>query len=319
MIFAADEVTLQKTDAGYSVLIAGKTFAGYITDFAGTPIVYPVVGPTGKKLTRDYPMQDLPDKSEEKDHPHHRSLWFTHGAVNGLDFWTADRQTKQSRYKIVHRKFSKAEIVNNTAVIETENDWLGKNGETICSDIRTLRFGTIGANRFIDFDITLKAEHDKVVFGDTKEGTFAVRVAETMRLTAKENTKENENKNENENKSGWRNQIVNAEGLTDDQTWGKRSAWVDYSGVVENETLGIAILNHPSSFRFPTYWHVRDYGLFAANPFGTHDFEKKKNDKHLGDLTLKKGETFSLRYRLILHKGSAKDAGLDLLYKEYAE
>ncbi|MDR2705183.1 MAG: PmoA family protein, partial [Planctomycetaceae bacterium] len=274
-------------------------FAGYVTDFKGTPIIYPILGPTGKKMTRDFPMLERKDLTESKDHPHHRSLWFTHGNVNGLDFWMLEKQ------KIVHRKFVKTEIDHNTALIVTENDWLDKNNQPVCSDVRTFRFGVFGETRYIDFDVTVTAVQDSVVFGDTKEGTLGLRVAGTMDLIAKKR----------DSNSDWGGHIVNAEGIKDNNTWAKRSNWVDYYGPVEGETLGIAVLNHPSSFRYPTYWHVRDYGLFAANPFGVHDFEGKT--EKIGEHKMRKGESFTLRYRILFHKGDAESAGIAEIFEQY--
>jgi hypothetical protein len=295
----AAELTLKQTDKGCDIYLDGQLFAGYITDCKGTPIIYPIMGAIGKKMTRDFPMHERNDQTEAKDHPHHRSLWFTHGNVNGLDFWALEKQ------KIVHRKFVKTEIKNNTALIVAENDWLDKENKPVCSDIRTLRFGVLGEMRYIDFDVTVTAVQDSVVFGDTKEGTLGLRVPGTMDLTAK---KRNPN-------ADWNGHIVNAEGIKDRETWAKRSDWVDYYGTVEGETLGIAVLNHPSSFRYPTYWHVRDYGLFAANPFGVHDFEgtTEKNGEH----KMQKGDSFTLRYRILFHKGNAESAGIAEAFKQY--
>ena len=291
--FSAEELALKQTGTGYEVWIGDKMFAGYVTDYEGMPIVYPIVGPAGKNMTRDYPMLKNYD-SVKPDHPHHRSLWFSHGDVNKFDFWTA-------KSKIVHKCFVKAECDGQTALLVTENDWIGNignNSQVVCRDFRTLRFAASEEKRIIDFDITITAEQEKVVFGDTKEGTFGIRVPEMIAVETK--------------KGG---QFVNAEGkLGEKDAWGKRSAWVDYSGVLDGEKAGIAILNHPSGFRFPTYWHVRDYGLFAANPFGVHDFEKLQDNK-AGELTLPKGETITLRYRVIFHKG----ANIAEVYKEYAE
>ena len=162
-------------------------------------------------------------------------------------------------------------------------------------------FGADQDVRWIDFQVKVTATNGKAVFGDTKEGSFGVRVAGSMR---------------EERKTGGK--IVNSEGLTDADAWGKRAAWVDYSGPVEGETLGIAILNHPRSLRFPTYWHVRTYGLFAANPFGLHDFLKSK-DKNLGALTLEEGESFLMFYRVILHKGGPEEAQIAEAFKRYAD
>lgn len=300
---SAAELSLQKTGQGYDVLIDGKLFAGYKTDYQGTPIVYPLYGPGGQKMSRDFPMAERSDNSEAKDHPHHRSLWFTHGEVNDCNFWMLGKE------KIVHRSFRKAESGGKTAEIVTENDWLDKKSQPLCTDVRTLRFGQIdgknGVIRFIDFDIAIKAVQDSVIFCDTKEGTFGIRVPGTMDVTAKKRN------------PLWGGHIVNAEGLKDGATWGKRSPWTDYSGPAAETSAGVAILNHPSSFRYPTYWHVRDYGLFAANPFGIHDFESKAGTP--GDHKMKHGDSFTLRYRVLLHNGTAEEAGVAEAFKQYAE
>lgn len=153
--------------------------------------------------------------------------------------------------------------------------------------------------RWIDFHAKVTATSDKVVFGDTKEGSFGVRVAGSMRV---------------ELEGGGR--IVNSEGQTDKAAWGQRAPWVDYSGPVDGETVGIAILNHPKSFRYPTYWHVRTYGLFAANPFGLHNF--LNSNKVDGSLTLAEGDSFEVFYRVILHAGDAEDANIAAEFKRYA-
>jgi hypothetical protein len=303
VIFLTVQLNAQEN---YEVKIDGQPFATYMTDYRGAPVIWPIIGPTGKKMTRDYPMLEHDDKSEAKDHPHHRSLWFTHGNVNGLDFWSALKETQSTKGKIVHRRFVKTENDGKTTVLVTENDWLETENKTLCSDVRTLRFGVTGEMRFIDFEIIVTAVQDSVVFGDTKEGTFGIRVPGTMDLTAKKR----------EPNSDWGGHIVNAEGIKDGAAWAKRSSWVDYYGPVEGETLGIAVLNHPSSFRYPTYWHVRDYGLFAANPFGVHDFEKK--EEKTGEHKMQKGDSFTLRYRILFHKGDAESAGIAEAYKKYA-
>ena len=282
------EITAERSEKGVLVEIDGQPFAEYLTDFNGTPTVWPIIGPTGKPVTRSHPMADG-GPSERKDHPHHRSLWFTHGDVNGLSYWHKET--------IKHREFVKI-AGGREAVIATRNDWLDPDGKTVCEDERTLTFGTEGDARRIDFDITLKATDKAVKFGDTKEGTFGVRVAGTMEVDAK---------------LGGR--IVNSEGQTDGGAWGKAAAWVDYHGPVDGQTVGVAIMNHPSSARFPTYWHVRTYGLFAANPFGLHNFRGPGND---GSLTLAPGESFTLRYRVLVHRGDEKSGKVAESYSAYA-
>ena len=291
---AAAEISLEKDDAGVTVKIDGKLFTKYLIKSGAKPILWPVIGPTGKEMTRAYPMREgNPD--EKTDHIHQRSFWFTHGSVNGISFW--DEQKNHG--DINHLEFVKVEG-GATPTIVTRNAWVGPDGKKVCEDERTLRFGADDSARWVDFDAVVKATDGPVVFGDTKEGAFGVRVAGTMNVDKKLGGK-----------------IVNSDGKTDDAAWGKPAAWVDYYGPVQGEKLGIAILNHPSSFRYPTHWHVRTYGLFAANPFGLHDFynSKEKDGSH----TIKPGETMTLRYRVIFHKGDEQEGKIADRFEKYAK
>lgn len=286
------EFQLERAREGVRVEVDGKPFTHYLVKSGRKPVLWPVIGPNGKQLTRGYPMRPAL-KTEKDDHVHQRSFWFTHGNVNGVDFWSESEGSGQ----IVHRDFVKV-AGGETGVIETVNDWLAPDGRCLCTDRRRLTFDAKGELRWIDFDVTIEAQ-EKITFGDTKEGSFGVRMAGTMNVDSKLGGK-----------------IVNSEGQTDDQAWGKPAAWVDYHGPVEEEQSGIAILNHPRSFRFPTHWHVRTYGLFAANPFGLHDFYG--DDSKDGSHSLEKGETFSLFYRVILHRGDEKQAGIAEAFEDYA-
>jgi len=278
------------------VTIDGKPFTDYLIKTGPKPILWPIFGPGERQMTRAFPMQMV--SAERKDHPHHRSLWFTHGDVNGIDFWS-----EPSRAKQVHREFLKCEADGKQGVISTVNDWIDPTGKKQLEDERTITFRGDGDLRTIDFDITLKASEGPVKFGDTKEGTMGLRVPTAMDL-----------KQTMGKKGG---NIVNAGGDRDGNTWGKQAPWVDYFGKIDGETVGIAMLNHPSSFRYPTYWHVRDYGLFAANPFGLHDF--KKLEKPEGEFTLPAGESITLRYRFVFHKGDENEAKIAEAFEAYSK
>ncbi len=291
----AANVTAERSEKGVVIKIDGKPFTEYITCSNTKPILWPVFGPTGKEMTRDYPMDDS-NPTERKDHPHHRSVWFTHGDINGIDFW--DENPKRPNLgKTKHREFVKIES-GPQAVVVTRNDWLGPDGKKVLEDERHLVFGTDGEARWIDFDITLKATEGPVKFGDTKEGSMGVRVPGTMKVTSKLGGK-----------------LINSHGQTDEAAWGKQAPWVDYFGPVDGEQLGLAIFNHPSSFRFPTYWHVRTYGLFAANPFGVKEFAGSGD----GSYTLPAGKSMTLRYRIFLHKGDQKQGKVAEAYEAYAK
>lgn len=293
-------VHVEKEDGGeFAIAIGGEPFTRLVQG-ERKPYFHPVIGPTGAPVTRAYPMAEV--EGEDRDHPHQRSFWFTHGDVNGFEFWGSDPLNKDSE-KTGHIRQTSAEVLAEggaVGVLRTTNEWVG-GGKVLCADERIIRVFGSGSPRVIDVDVTVKATNGPVTFGDTKEGMFGLRVASAM--------------NANRDPGG---RIVNAEGLTDTEAWGKPSPWVDYTGPVGGATLGVAILNHPTSFRYPTTWHVRDYGLFAANPFGYGDFDFKSMDEE-GAYTLPAGESMTFRYRVILHEGTTDEADIARAFVGYAD
>ena len=277
----------------------GVLFTEYLTADVPRPILYPVFGPGQVSMTRDWPMRE--SVNEERDHPHHRGLWFTHGAVNGVDFWTEHKGAG----KIVHEKFTKVSS-GKEGVIQSRNKWISVDGKLICHDERTLRIHGSKNPRVLDFDVTLIASEGELILGDTKEGTMAIRVNESMRV-----------KPNSHNKGKATGRLVQDTGVTGANTWGKRAAWTDYSGPVMGQTLGIAIFDHPKNPRHPTWWQVRDYGLFGANPFGVHDFEKKPKGE--GDLKIPAGESVTFRYRFVFHEGDETEAAIADLFEKYSK
>ena len=280
---------------GVEIRRNGELVASYLTKSGSKPIVWPLIGPTGAKMTRDFPMV-ADSKDEEHDHPHHRSLWFTHGEVNDIDFWL---EGEGKGGTIEHIEFTE-KSAGKSAVVATRNVWKSPAGEPMLSDSRRFTFGADSDTNWVDCEIELRATEGDVHFGDTKEGTFGVRVAESMKVDAKTGGK-----------------IVNSAGQADGAAWGQPAAWVDYFGPVGKETLGIAILCHPSTFHHPNRWHVRTYGLFAANPFGEYHFTgaKEKTD----GVRMKKGEKLLFRYRVLLHSGDEKVGKVADRYAEFAK
>ena len=265
----------------------------YHSDLAAKPYFFPLIGPTGELYTRSYPMTVLPE--EDHDHPHQRSCWFTFGKVNGVDFWLG-RKPGFGTIKETGRTLVVAGPI--VGRMTTTNDWRAADDRRFCVDERTVTFYRTKTARIIDFDFRIVASDGPVTFGDTKEGMFGIRVASTMDVNRKRGGR-----------------ITNAEGLTDEKAWGKPSPWVDYVGPVKDKIVGIAVINHPQSFRYPTTWHVRTYGLFAANPFGWHDFGMKKSGEH----TVPAGESIHFRYRVILHKGDTASAHIPPALQAYSK
>ena len=272
----------------------GQLLTEYYYTNVPRPFCYPLIGPGGVEMTRNYPMKKV--EGEQTDHPHHRSFWFTHGAVNGVDFWTESEDAG----KIIHRGFTELTPGSKSGSFKTRNDWVTRDGKLVCTDERTMTFYPPGTNdeRVIDCEITMHAGADGLVFGDTKEGSFAIRVAETM-----------------PSKKG-RGDMLNSEGDRGAKAWGKRARWCDYWGPVGDSIVGMAIFDHPGNPNYPTWWHARDYGLFAANPFGKHDFENLK-DKTAGDVKVAANGSITFRYRVLLHRGTAMDANIAAKYSDY--
>jgi hypothetical protein len=301
-LHAAPGVVLRELpgqDARVRIEINGELFAEYVYRGASRPSLYPVLAPGGSPVTRRWPFQDT--TNEDKDHPHQRSLWHSHGDINGVDFWSESSQAGRT----VHVEFLELTSSRNVGVLKSLNHLVARDGTRIGTTIHTLRFHPRPDTRLFDYDVTFVATDGDLKFGDTKEGTMAIRLAETMRLKP--------NKFNAGKPTGT---IVNSEGLRNGDTWGKRAAWVDYYGPVDGQILGVALFDHPTNPRHPTWWHVRDYGLFAANPFGIHDFERKPPGT--GNLTVPANSQLTFRYRFLIHRGNEIEGEVNRFYQEYA-
>jgi hypothetical protein len=292
----AAEVQLEQAEGEVKATIDGKPFATYMAKSGHQPIIWPIIGPGGQAMTRQYPMGDALE-GEETDHGHHRSLWFNHGIVNGLDFWLEPGRNDPET-QIVQREIVAAES-GSTARLVTRNHWMNGNLK-VCEDERTILFGSDSHGRWIDFTVVVTANEGELVFGDTKEGAFGMRVPGTMSVDSKKGGK-----------------IRNSRHQEDAVAWGQPAEWVDYSGPVDGQPVGITIFDMPDSFRHPTQWHVRTYGLFAANPFGKHDFPY--NDSKQGEAKLKQGESLRLHYRVLFYAGELSLADLAAIYEQYTE
>lgn len=290
--FSNAQFSVEKSDRGVKVLHEGKLVTEYLTA-SPSPILWPIMSSDGVKLTRDYPMIDSTE-GEKHDHPHHRSAWFTHGEVNGNDFWA------KSASKVVHQSYGKIEGGAN-AVIESTNAWMDSKDVRLLTEKRRMTFGADSNGRWVDFEAVLISDVDEVNFGDTKEGTFAVRVAETMKVDAKLGGK-----------------IVNSEGLEDAKAWGKRAKWVNYTGPINGKTYGIAMFCHPETVSYPNRWHVRTYGLFAANPFGgTKPFDE--GGELTKGTTIKRNEQLKFKYRIMWHNGITDSKVLDAVFDSFSK
>lgn len=303
---------IEKTaSGGLSIKVNGQPFADYVVDQGNKPFLAPVFGPTGKQMTRNFPMKVV--EGEQHDHPHHRGICFGNEDIGGADTWAeaasyaAQPGKKSSKPNpraealgaTKHREYKDLKADAHQAVVVAVSDILDHGGKKICEEEHTITFRADAETRTIDFDIDFIASEGPVKFGDKKDSGFSIRVPTSMAVDSKQGGK-----------------LVNSDGVANADAWGKRAKWCDFSGPVEGENLGVAMLNHPGSFRFPTPWHVRTYGLFTANPFGVKSLDKTAED---GTFELKKGEHLKLRHRLIFHKGDEKTAKIAEAWDAYAK
>lgn len=335
---AADNtLTLERTaSGGVDIKVDGKPFATYVIDQANKPYLWPIYGPTGKQMTRSFPMQEVAGENKvQRDHPHHRGLTFGCESIGhspwkfpekwdgltgdekhsgGGDTWheratfeefmndpknaLRGKQRLPMLGSIKHREFAELKAEGGKAVVAETLDHLDASGKRFLSEERRMIFHVIGEMRAIDFDQDFIASDGAVTFDDRKDSGLSIRVPASMAVESKLGGK-----------------IINSNGTTNDEAWGKAATWCDYNGPVEGEHLGIAMLNHPGSFRAPTRWHVRGYGLFTANPFASNQYDKALPK---ADYELKAGERLKLRHRFLFHKGDEKAAKIAEAFEAYA-
>ncbi len=298
---AVDGVQFTDQKGKVRVEINGQLFTDYHYQDVPRPFFYPVLGVGDAPMTRNFPMKTVP--GEETDHKHHRGLWYGHQLVNGISFW--GETGKEG--KVVHDKFLELKSGADIGVITAQNKWVAPNGTVVCTDTRTIRIHNRKDERLLDFDITFTAGSEDLVFGDDKDGAMSIRIAESMRLKHP--------KGSGDKPTG---HIVLSTGARDQETWGKQAAWCDYYGPVGGKTVGVAIFDHPANPRHPTWWHVRDYGLFAANPFGKRHFEKLKDPK-AGEFKVPAGQSVTWRYRYYFHAGDDQTAKVAEHYADYVK
>jgi methane monooxygenase PmoA-like len=298
----AEPVELTRHDTSVDVRVGGRPFTTYYFDpSAAKPYLHPLRSAQGTVITRGFPV--IPNiAGEDRDEPHQRPMYFGHGDIDGFDFWGEAAYPKWSRHPVskfgrtVFRSLDEAESGVDGGSLRATFDLVSPAG-VLGREIQRFRFSGEGQARVIDCEFSIVATDRDIVIGDTKEGTFAIRVVKALRPP--------------------QGQMVNAEGATGEGSiWGRRSRWVDYYGHVGDEDVGVAVLDHPDNLRAPTYWHARAYGLFAANPFGVRQFTRDRWQH--GDHTIPAGTSLVLRYRVVIHHGNPFQAGVAEMYRTFA-
>lgn len=301
------ELISSEADRKIDVMIDGKLFTSYIwPENVYKPVLYPVLASSGTEVTRGFPLK--PREGERNDHIHQVGIWLNYGNVNGVDFWgTGSTGTReQERGIIEHLSAEKAEGGRGEGILVTRESWLMPGGNEVLAEETEYHFISVGNKRIIDRITNLTARDSDVVFKDTKEGMFGFRVARQLELPLDENVilldaEGNPSKERKNAREGATGNYHSSEGVNGESVWGTRARWMALDGNIDEDKISIVICDHPGNPAYPTYWHARGYGLFAANPLGWSDFTK--GTEVLG-FTLKAGETVTFRYRVIIASGN---------------
>jgi hypothetical protein len=310
----------QKVD----ILIDGKLFTSFMyPSNLEKPFLYPVVAPNGSVLTRGFPLE--PRKGERIDHPHQLGLWFNHGNVNGLDFWnnssaiTADK--KDAYGHIVVKQIIKARS-DKPGALEVISDWDDNKGNTLLVEKVIYIFSGNKNSRTIDHISTLTALNGPVTFNDNKEGMFAIRVDRAFEMPSNESIiftdeKGNPTTVPATDNTGVTGMYTSSSGLNGDKVWSSRNNWVMLSGTKDNVLTTMAVFDHPENIGYPAHSHARGYGLFSTNNLGANSYVPSEGKIIV---TLKKGESITLRHRFYVQSGSELTADkANQIFKEFAK
>ena len=286
------------------VLINNKLFTSFLyPDSIEKPFLYPVYTVNQTDVTRGFPLNPKP--GDPTDHPHHIGIWFNYENVNGLDFWNnsyAIPADKKSKYGWI--KTDKIlQIANGQkGIITYHANWTNQQNVTLLSETTNLEFSASGNSRIIDRITTLTAAMD-VTFADVKDGMLGMRLAHELQIPTDKDQKFTDNKGNITIVKGGTDKVANGNYLSStgkigDDVWSSRAKWCKVYGKMGNDSVSIAIIDHPKNVNYPTFWHARGYGLFAANPLGEKIFTNGKSEKNL---KLKKGEAVTFKYRIVVN------------------
>ncbi|MDA0196278.1 MAG: PmoA family protein [Bacteroidetes bacterium] len=316
------DLQVNEADKKVDVKIDGKLFTAYIYPYnVKKPVLWPIMSRAGNILTRSYPM--INKEGDRTDHPHHVGVWLNYGDVNGLDFWNnseAISAEKRDQYgSIYHRSIEKVESGKGDATLVTTADWKSPDNTIMLEEQTSFNFIVQKNVRIIDRATTLKAVIDEVKFTDNKEGMFAIRVARELELPSESPTELMDARGNVTKVEKMDNQFVkgnyrSADGVEGKEVWGTRSRWMKLSSEIKGETVALIIIDHPSNVGYPTYWHARDYGLFAANTLGQSIFSDGKN---VLNFSMKKGESVTFKYRLVIAGENLTDDQINKLADKY--
>lgn len=319
-------VSFKNGKTSVDVSVGGKPFTSYF--FPGEnvlkkAVLFPLISAQGTTITRGYPM--APRAGERVDHPHHVGMWLNYEDVNGFDYWNnstniiASLQTHKMG-TIVHSSIIKQDAKKGLLVVSA--DWIDNDGkgQKVLLEKTTYVFSGTADSRTVDRITTLTAVADRVLFKDVKDGMFAIRVARQLEIPSNKpdvftDAHGVETKVPVMDNTGVSGDYLSSEGVKGEAVWSTRAKWMNLHGEMDNHPISVTIFDHPSNVSYPSYWHARGYGLFAVNPLGAKVFSNGKDERNL---TLKKGESVTFRYRTLLSDRLNTKDELDKIQAEFS-
>ena len=305
---APEPVKLTQHGNRIDVSIGDRPFTTYHFDPAqAKPYLQPLRAATGTVVSRGFPLGNDVPEAHVKDRslePHQRDLYFAHGDINGVNFWAEEafkRFYGEQSLPFGRTTFRRLDGVTSgdaSGTVRAEFALEGAGKGVMGTEIQEYIFSGDSTTRRIDCAFTIRADHGPLTINDTKEGTFAIRVAPELNSPP--------------------GVMINSRGgKGEPEIWGKPAEWVDYSGTIGTEQVGIAIFDDPRNFRHPTTWHARGYGLFSVNPFGLRAFTN--DSKADGSYRIEPAGSLALRYRVLIHAENATQANIADEYRRYVE
>jgi len=319
-------VSFKNGKTSVDVSVGGKPFTSYF--FPGEnvlkkAVLFPLISAKGTTITRGYPM--APRAGERVDHPHHVGMWLNYEDVNGFDYWNnstniiASLQTHKMG-TIVHSSIIKQDAKRGLLVVSA--DWIDNDGkgQKVLQEKTTYVFSGTADSRTVDRITTLTAIADRVLFKDVKDGMFAIRVARQLEIPSNKpdvftDAHGVETKVPVMDNTGVSGDYLSSEGVKGEAVWSTRAKWMNLHGEMDNHPISVTIFDHPSNVSYPSYWHARGYGLFAVNPLGAKVFSNGKDERNL---TLKKGESVTFRYRTLITDRLNTKEELDKIQAEFS-
>jgi Family of unknown function (DUF6807) len=306
------ELKVNESAKRVDITIDGKPFTSYIwPSTLKKPVLYPIRTANGTLVTRGFPLDPRP--GERVDHPHHVGLWLNHGNVNGLDFWNnSDAIKPEDAPKmgtIYHRRIVEAKSGADKGELVVETAWMAPGDKQLLKETTRFVFRGGADARTIDRITTLTALDQQVVFKDSKEAFIGMRMTRALEQPAdKAETFTDASGKATAvpvlDNTGVTGKYVSSEGKEGDAVWSSRAKWTLLGGTINGEAVTVAILDHPSNPGYPTHWHARGYGLFAANPLGDRELKEETSF----DFTLPPGRSVTFKYRvLVLSAAPSRD------------